>query len=335
MSSETETRRRAQRVRSYPVDLAIVSVAAVVGYYLVTAAPSESFVRFVAGMFLLFVLPGFAMVSILFPASKRPARPERGDSTRAAGIDSVERLGLSLGLSLVIVPVVVMALAVTEYGLTTGSTTAALAGVTVVAAQLGAIRRLRLPSDERFSVAPSVVLRRLGVGESGASATVSSVILLVAIAFAGGALLFSMASPISGAEYTELGIYTEEDGELVAGEFPAEIGAGDEIPASIVVENNEGETTNYTVVVQQQRLEDGAVVDRTELDRTSYEVADGERTVDNRSITPVPDGNETVRIAIMLYETDETDVPAQPTRATADEDVYFWTTVLDAPDIDD
>ena len=335
MSSETETTRRAHRVRSYPVDLAIVSVAAVVGYYLVTAAPSESFVRFVAGMFLLFVLPGFAVVSILFPASKRPGRPDRDGSTHVAGVDSVERIGLSLGVSIVIVPIVVIGLAVTDYGLTTGSSAAALTGVTVVAAQLGAIRRLRLPPDERFSVAPSAALRRLGLEESGASATVSSVILLVAIALAGGALLFSMASPISGAEYTELGIYTEEDGDLVAGEFPAEIGAGDEIPASIAIENSEGETTNYTVVVQQQRLEDGTVVDRTELDRMSYEVADGERTVDNRSITPVPDGNETVRIAIMLYETDETDVPEQPTRASADEDVYFWTTVLDAPDIDD
>lgn len=339
MSSPTETGRRFEIVRRYPADLAAVSLTALVCYYAVTTLSPGSTLRVGAAIPLLFFLPGFALVSIFFPATERSAPPGTGGPDRPRGVDSVERLGLSFAVSIAILPVIAIIFGITagvvDVGLERTPAAAALAGLTVVAAQLGVVRRLRLPPEERFVARPFAWIDRLGYDGRANVASLSTVLLIAAVCVAAGALVFALASPLAGAEYTQLALYGEdEDGEYVAGELPEAVEPDAEIPMALEVANNEGEERNYTVVIQQQRVDDGTVQDRTELDRIEYRLDDGEIEREELTIQPTAEDNETVRIVALLYDADAGDVPATPGMDDADHDVYFWTHVTEDPDDD-
>ncbi len=126
---------------------------------------------------------------------------------------------------------------------------------------------------------------------------------MLAIGTAVSALLVAFLLPVAAGGFTELALYSEdEDGEVVAGVLPDEIEPGESIPLTIAIENQEGAERDYTAVVQEQTLEDGTVVDRTELRRIDATVSDGATGSGERTITPTAAAGETVRISVLLYE---------------------------------
>ena len=325
MSHRASTWLPVRVVRSYPFDLAAVSVAAVAGYLLVTRFGVGSELRLFATVPLVLFLPGYALVSVLFPASKRSADSAAATTAepRPRGIDTTERMGLAFVLSLAIVPAIVLVLPVTDWGLAVQPIAAALALVTVVFAQFAVIRRVRTPDAERFTIAPITRLERL----RRAGVTASTVVLVLAIGAAVGALLVGALFPVAAGGYSELALYSEDDdGELVAGDLPNEVSPGTSIPVTIEIENHERREQAYTVVVQQQTLEDGAVVDRAELQRFSTTVADGATARSERSVTPTGGATEPSRISVLLYHDEP---PATPTAETAVAETHFWVTVTE------
>jgi len=325
MSHRASTWLRFGFIRRYPFDLAAVSVGAAVAYLLVTRFGTESELRLFAMVPLVLFLPGYALVSTLFPTDKRSANRTAATAAEARprGIDGIERMGLAFVLSLAIVPLIVLVLPVTDWGLSAQSIAAAFAAVTVVLAQLGVVRRVRTPDTERFTVAPIASLGRL----RNAGVTASSVVLVIAIGTAVSALFVGVLLPVSAGGYTELALYSEtDDGEVVAGELPSDVAPGTSIPITIAIENHEGTQQDYTVVIQQQVLEDDAVVERTELQRLNTTVADGTTARSERSVTPTVAANETVRISVLLYHDEP---PATPTNENAAEETHFWVNVTD------
>ncbi|ADD06561.1 DUF1616 family protein [Natrialba magadii ATCC 43099] len=330
MSLRTDTQTRLGTVRQYPGDLAVVSLLAIFTYLVVTSLGEGSAFRLLATLPLVLFLPGYALVATLFPARERVAQETTATAidveTYPRGIDLAERLGLAFALSLAVVPVVALVLAVTEWGLATDPIAATLAVVTVFLAQLGAIRRLRVPESKRFSVAPLAALSR-SQREDTTAGTLSSIILGVAIVAAVGALLVGLIAPLSAGGFTQLALYSEGDGgELVAGELEDEVEPGESVPATIEIENQEGEDVTYTVVVQQQVLENGAVMDRAALETRTVSVADDEAVVEEFNVAPAAEPGETVRIAVLLYEEEPSGVP---TAEDAVADTNFWVTVTE------
>ncbi|MFC4541935.1 DUF1616 domain-containing protein [Halosolutus amylolyticus] len=326
MSHRTNTWTRFERVRQYPIDLAIVSVAALLAFVVISNLPDGSTLRLAVAIPVVVFLPGYALVSLLFPAAARDggAATTRTREQRPRGIDAIERVGLAIPLSLGIVALLALALPWTDWGFDTASSTAGLVVATVGLAQLGVVRRLRTPQSKRFTVSPLAALGRLR-GTGSGRFRLSSVVLVVAIGVATGALVLALLSPASAGGFTELGLYTEnEEGDLVAGELPDEVAPGESIPVTISIENQEGDHEDYTVVVQQQTVEDGEVVEREQLREIDATVADGSTGTGEQGITPTAAPGETVRISVLLY--DEAP-PAEPTNENALEDTYFWVTV--------
>lgn len=315
-------------LRQYPFDLAAVSLAAIGAYAVVTTLSSGSALRLAVTLPLVLFLPGYAVAAVLFPGTESHRRVDT-QSSRWSGVDVVERLAISFALSLTIVPLVVLVLPATSWGLGAEPIAATLGGVTVVAAQLGVVRRLRLPRADRFVVSPLTVLERRR--ETGATVTLSTLVLGGAITLAVGALLLGLLAPTSAGGYSELGLYTEDEetGELVAGDFPDEIAPGETVSVAVGLENQEGEHTEYTVVVQQQQVgADGEVTARTELDRLEASVPDGERVTTETAVAPTPtvETDDPVRIAFLMYEGEP---PSDPTADNAVVDTYFWVTVTE------
>ncbi|AFZ74121.1 DUF1616 domain-containing protein [Natronobacterium gregoryi] len=329
MSFETATRTRLASVRKYPTDLAIVSFAAVLAYVAVTSLAAGNGLRLFATVALVVFLPGYAAVSVLFPTRERSAcETATAAKTHPRGIDTVERFGLSVALSVAIVPLGAMILAVTEWGIATEPAAGALSLGTVVVAQVGVVRRFRTPESERFTLSlttVAAVVRR----DSG-EVTAASAVLVVAIGLAVGALLLGVLAPTATDGFTELGLYSEtDDGDLVAGELPDEVEPGEPVPITIAIENHEREHTEYAVVVQQQQVENGEVVERTALEEIDGSVSAGGIGTGEYSVTPAAEEGETVRISVLLYYDEP---PLEPTNENAVEDTYVWVTVTEGED---
>jgi hypothetical protein len=111
-----------------PSDLRAAIVAAIASGALVLLIPANSTVRLVFALPLLLLLPGYALTAALFPR-------------RSIGIP--EQVLFSVGLSLSVVVVGGFALHWTPWGLQAGSWAVFLAGVTVGASMLAAVRRRR------------------------------------------------------------------------------------------------------------------------------------------------------------------------------------------------
>ncbi|MFC7231455.1 DUF1616 domain-containing protein [Saliphagus sp. GCM10025308] len=113
--------------------------------------------------------------------------------------------------------------------------------------------------------------------------------------------------------------------------MPDTVAPGDSIPITFQIHNEEGREMEYTVVMQEQVVADGEVVERVTHQEVSAisQSEDGGQITAERSVTPTAGDGETVRIAVMLFEGD---APETATMEEATEYTYFWVTVETPPD---
>lgn len=279
---------------------------------------------------LLFFLPGYALVAALFPAR---SQTEDGDgmalstALRQPGLEWVERGALSLGASLVVLPLIGVALPLLGVPYETTPVVSALVLVTGVGMLAGAVRRLRLPASERLLIPVSRWYGELRAGTVDADSSVDvalNVALAVAVVVSVAALGVGLAAPQDGETFTEVGVLTQQGGELVASGYPANVTQGEATNFTLSVENREGESVDYTsvVVLERVRTSDGSVtvLERSELERVSMTLANGETTEQQLTVRPDLLG-ENLRLRVLVYEGEP---PAELSAATADNYLTLW-----------
>ena len=352
-------------VRNLPADLAaVLAVVALTNLAVFLPVVNDSPIRVVVGLVFVLFVPGYAFIAALFPEQGDPPTDEPGDGDvesaengfRDRGIDGIERAALSFGLSIAIVPLVGLVLNFTPFGIRLVPILVSISGFTAVTAAVAAVRRRRLPEEERFRVPYREWLARgrdeMFAPDSTADAALN-VLLVVAIVMATSSVVYTVAVPTQGEQFTEFYVLTEnESDELVAANYPEELVAGEPQPIHVGVENNEYETVEYTVVVQLQAVEleerqvrltdrtetgEGAnrtvtqvvVTNRTEVDRYSTTVAHNESDIQNRTLAV--DGETAAafegsdrRVKFLLSRNE---VPAQPTADNTYRDLHLWVEV--------
>jgi uncharacterized membrane protein len=349
-------------VRELPADLAaVLALVATTGLAVFLPGLSDSPVRVVVGLAFVLFVPGYAFVAMLFPEAGGPpagrAGQEADTSAGAAGddgpeetdgnpvpdeavgpagdrgIDGLERVALSFGLSIAVVPLLGLALNFTPFGIRLVPIVVTLGGFTAASTAVAAWRRRQLPSAERFRVpyrAWLAAARREVLDPPTRLDAALNVALAVAVLLAASSVVYAVAVPPQGEQFTELYLLTEdEDGELVADGYPDSFTPGESESLYVGVGNHEHETVEYTVVVQLQRVEgegnDSRVTDRERLDTFTATVAHNETWTAERSLTVDGDvTGEDLRLSFLLYEGDP---PAAPTRANAYRDVHLWVDV--------
>ena len=355
-----------RQLRALPADLAAVTVAVLLTLGAVfLPGINETPLRVIFGLAFVLFLPGYAFIAALFPeagtsasateeddttdeeqdTTAPPPKPgtaaaaaTRGDSSEPpsdrSGIDGIERVALSFGLSIAIVPLIGLILNFTPWGIRLTPIAIAVTGFTLVCVAVAAQRRLALPADEQFTVPYREWIAtgqsELLEPESRTDAALN-VLLAVSVLLAIGSVGYAVAVPPQGEQFTEFYLLTEQpDGELVADEYPQNITI-DEQPELIVgIENHEYESREYTVIVQLQDVtiegNNTTVTERTEIDRFATTVAHNETYQELRPISPTRTG-ENLRVKYLLYA-DE--VPATPTADTAYRDLHLWVNVSEA-----
>ncbi|UIP01538.1 DUF1616 domain-containing protein (plasmid) [Halobaculum sp. CBA1158] len=323
-------------IRSLPIDTPILIGYAIVAGAVIALGVVDGPLRVLLATPLVGVLPGYALLSVLFPGD-RPADADRPTPWRLPLTDGLgwsERCSLSVVASLVLLPLIVVGLAVVGAPLATPSITATLVGVVVAGAVAGAVRRLRLPASSRYDL-PSTrgtgtFGRPFGEGDgpNRADRVLSGAVAVAALLAVGG-LAVGLAAPVDGESYTEAAVLTPGADGPVAGDYPASLSAGESTDLVVAVENRLGEAADYEVVLVLDRVEVDdsgetmTVLERSELTRFDLSLADGERTERDVSIAPDLIG-EDLRLSVFVHRGE---APSSPSAETATEHLYLWVDV--------
>jgi uncharacterized membrane protein len=344
-------------LRSVPADLAaiVVLLAGACAAAVMPAVNATSFRAVLAVPFVLFV-PGYALVAALFPRGSGGSRDAATGTNAAAntagrdapaptnededrelgredGLTGMERLALSFGTSIAVVPLIGLMLSVSPLGIRLTPVLLAVAGFTLAMTVVAAYRRSRLPDDERLTV-PFRDWARSAVGvfsthESRLDA-VLTVVTVVSIVLAVSSVGYAFAVPKQADGFTEFYIVTEQEGgELIADDYPTEFTAGESRPLVVGIGNHEHRTVEYTMIVELQRVDigDGTATtrERETLLRRQPTVLDEQTWTDTVDIAPEMQG-ERLRLVFMLFESES---PSDPTIDDAYRETHLWINVSD------
>lgn len=219
----------------FPTDLKIILawlVLAVAGIYLPVINSSP--LRVVFALPVVLFIPGYCLIAALFP--------------NKSDLDGIERVALSFGLSIAVVPLIGLGLNYTPWGIRLDPIVSSLVIFTVSMLVIALFRRAALPADERFS-APfgpmvSSVQEEFFTKDGSRLDRVLSVVLLVAIVAAIGTTIYVIAVPKEGEKFTEFYILGEKK---MAADYPDRLFTGLTYPMYIGVGNHEYRNVTYTV----------------------------------------------------------------------------------------
>ena len=313
MKRQHRSTRERSLSRSVPLDLFGIGLFLVVAYG-VLSLEAGAIPRVFVGVVALCFVPGYVTTAALFPWNGHEPRKRR--TRTETRITLRERVGLSFGLSLGLVPI----LAIIAGQFTTGFTgTAAFATVAIYALVVGlvaAYRRLQLPADERlyipFGAWASELRTALTAGST--ASRLATLALVCSVVLAAGTFGFALASPTDAETYTDFHLLTvDDDGEYVSAGYPEELVRGNSTQLSWGINSYEATTTEYTVVVTLERVteEDDQLrrIETAEIDRTTTELEPGEREVHDHEFTPPLVGDD-LRLSYYLYRGEAPDTPS-------------------------
>jgi uncharacterized membrane protein len=192
---------------------------------------NETPVRIFLGLPLVLFLPGYSLIAIFFP--------------RKDDLGMIERVALSFGLSIAVVPFLGWALIYTPFGLNLASVLITLSAFTISLSLVAWVRRVKLPVEERFRV-PFERLLKVNLGQSILE-KVLSIALMASIVVACATLVYVAVTPKTGERFTEFYILGPNG---MASDYPTDLKVGEEGKVIIGVVNHEYENVTYRMVVR-------------------------------------------------------------------------------------
>ncbi|MFC4549162.1 MULTISPECIES: DUF1616 domain-containing protein [Halorussus] len=273
------------------------------------------------GLAFLLFLPGYAVVSALFPNDEpavesvdeegEPIAPRFRFRDRK-GVDTLERVTLAFGVSAIVTPMLALVLNFTPFGVRAAPLVAAVGGFTVVAAVVAAVRRLRLPADERFDPSLRPAASPL-LGRSG-DHRLATVALVLGVLVAAVGVGYAVTVPKPGAQFTELYVLSQnQNGTYVADDYPA-LSASEPTPFVVGFENRESRPTDYVGVVELQRVDGNRVVEQRRVKRFSATLEPGGNERVRVRVPPTNASTENLRLRVLLYRGS---LPENPNAASA------------------
>ncbi|MFD1597916.1 DUF1616 domain-containing protein [Halobellus rarus] len=317
------------RSLDYPSDLLAVAVVTVVtGLFVFVSPLNGTPLRGVLSFGFVLFVPGYAVVAALvLPSDGDTAEGRRwptestGDADRT--FDRLERLVLSFGVSVALTIVVGLALGLVQGRITPTAIFVCLAAVTAAGVGGAAVRRQRSERPFRSPSEAAAEDVRPGISDWTTAETAVNVTVAAAVVLAAVSVGLGLGDQRED-DITGFGLLaTDDDGELVASDYPSSLIRGASEPFAVQIDNREGEQVTYTVVVLLQRYEGGESVEETELQQFAATLEDGETRRVNHSVTPeVGSGN--YRLTYLLYADSP---PTNPSVETAYREVHIWVDV--------
>lgn len=211
-------------------DLWLIGILTILLAVVIAFLPSTP-ARIILGLPFLLFFPGYTLVAALFP--------------KKGSLGGVERVALSFGLSIAVVPLIGLILNYTPWGIRLEPILIALAVFIIATSGIAWYRREKLAPEERFRGLSNVRLPFFQDWQKQSLAdNVLSLMLTVVIAVAIGTLGYVVATPKVGEKFTEFYILGP-NGQ--AKNYPTELKAGEEGKVILGIVNHEQEEVSYKV----------------------------------------------------------------------------------------
>jgi len=219
---------------SYSKDLQIVAMIIILTALFVLLPPlNTSPVRTILGIPMVLFVPGYALIAALFP--------------RKNDLDGIERLALSFGLSIAVVPLIGLGLNFTPFGIRLVPIIVSLSVFTVAMLLIAYLRRSKLSEEERFEVPFSNIYSSLKSDIFSSKQGIDrilTIILILSIMASIITLIYVIVTPKQGEKYTEF--YILGDNGKAQG-YPTLMEAGKTSSVIVGITNQEYVLTNYTM----------------------------------------------------------------------------------------
>jgi uncharacterized membrane protein len=194
-------------------------------------------IRTMLGLPMVLFLPGYALIAALFPAKD--------------DLDGIERLALSFGLSIAVVPLIGLGLNYTSWGIRLIPILVSLSVFTLLMCAVAVYRRAQLPSDKAFSVSVAGVYGSVKPPASDQPGSrfdrILTIILVISVLVSVVALVYVVVTPKQGEKFTEFYILGM-DGK--ADNYTTHYTLGDSGQVIVGVVNHEYERVKYTMDIR-------------------------------------------------------------------------------------
>lgn len=221
-----------------PTDLltaALLSLMTIV-FTLVPPFVDWSLIRVPLGLLMVLFVPGYTLIAALFPC--------RDD------LAGIERLALSFGLSIAVVPLIGLGLNYTPWGIRLNPVIISLTLFVLIMVVIAIWRRYQLPEDERFQVSfkkwAVKTFRNAITSHASLIDKALTILLIISIIASIAALIYVIVTPKQGEKFTEF--YILGPGGM-AYDYPTITTQGKNCTVIVGVGNQEYTHVNYTLLL--------------------------------------------------------------------------------------
>lgn len=282
-----------RKYRQFPPDLLVILIWTVsASLFVLIPFLNNTVIRTILGVPMVLFIPGYVLVSALFPKKDE--------------LETVPRIALSFGLSIAIIPLLGLLLNITS-GIRLVPILLALCAYTISLAFAAAYIREKLPEKERFSVSFDRLYEIVN-GISGNSRTdrFLTVFLIFCLVLAMIITYSVIVTPMAGERFTEFYIL---DPSGKSDNYPLYLknNSNAEITAGVV--NHEYASVNYTIRVKMLN---------SVLSSISLRLGHNETWEKNISFVPVKEGTD-MKLEFLLFKEDNFTAPYR--------DLHLWVNV--------
>jgi len=287
--------------RKFSSDLLLVAFLVILtDIFVLLPELNESFVRTALGLPMLLFLPGYALIAALFPAKEN--------------LDGIERVALSFGLSIAVVPLIGLGLNYTAWGIRLMPVLISISLFTLLMCGVAYYRRSQMPEAERFEVPFKAGAKTLKaeILEKPEYRTdkILTIILVLSVLTSVVTLAYVIVTPKEGEHFTEFYILGPEE---MADNYPTDYALGESGTVIVGVVNHEYRTVNYSLEV---RL-DNKILSLPE-DVSHFHLGHNVTWEKPVTITPPSEGTD-MKLEFLLFNETEKSVPYR--------DLHLWINV--------
>lgn len=230
-------------IKKYSSDLELVAGLVILTDIFVLVPPlSSSFIRMALGLGFVLFLPGYALIAAIFPAKK--------------DLDRIERIVLSFGMDIAVVPLLGLTLNYTRWGIREIPIFLSLSVFILSMCSVACLRRSRLPETEVFTVSFKTLIQTLkteAIKKPESKASLFFTALLILSILASLAVLFydTNSAPKEGETFTEFYILGPEG---MATNYPTNYVLGENGTVILGIINHEHMPVNYSLEVRLENV---------------------------------------------------------------------------------
>jgi uncharacterized membrane protein len=306
--------------------LLIIDILAVLLVIVIILVPSST-ARIVLGLPFLLFFPGYTLVVALFPLNKKKENTKEDGGKAKRGIDGIERVALSFGMSIAVTALIGLGLNYTPWGIRQIPVITSIAVFIIIMSIIAFMRHNRL--HEGSKAIQTYLIKMPGWSGNAFNKTLT-VILAIAILGTIGTLGYTIAKPKIGERFTEFYIlgnngkaetyptsFVMEQGAIVQVSYDkgATFIDGKHGILTLGIINQEQRETTYSVALQIDGQDVAISHNGTNFNRLEHiKLQQGEKREFEIGFTPQHTGDNQ-KVEFFLYK---------DSAATTQETLHLW-----------